>query len=351
MANLNVVVLTGRLTEDPELLAASDGAPVTILHLAVTRPKPAGGSKKPEVDHVDVIVRNGDADTVARYLANNCRVGIRGRLYERTWEDDEGRQQSRLHVAADPGGVEFIDWKDRGEQTATRAAVQLANGAARTPNEPAAASPEPAAPASPEPAAPASPEPAVPASPEPPATAQASDAAQATEEVIVWADGGSRGNPGPAGYGALITSASTGDVLAELREGIGWATNNVAEYRGVIAGLEHAQTLGARRVVVRADSKLVIRQLSGGYKVQSPALIPLHAKARQLTDGFEEVVFEHIAREANQRADLLANRAMDDQGEVTDPAKVAAAQSPAQDAGATQDSATTVPDGTSAVHA
>ncbi len=343
MANLNVVVLTGRLTEDPELLAASDGAPVTILHLAVTRPKPAGGSKKPEVDHVDVIVRNGDADTVARYLANNCRVGIRGRLYERTWEDDEGRQQSRLHVAADPGGVEFIDWKDRGEQTATRAAVQLANGAARTPNEPAAASPEPAAPASPEPA--------VPASPEPPATAQASDAAQATEEVIVWADGGSRGNPGPAGYGALITSASTGDVLAELREGIGWATNNVAEYRGVIAGLEHAQTLGARRVVVRADSKLVIRQLSGGYKVQSPALIPLHAKARQLTDGFEEVVFEHIAREANQRADLLANRAMDDQGEVTDPAKVAAAQSPAQDAGATQDSATTVPDGTSAVHA
>jgi len=343
MANLNVVVLTGRLTEDPELLSASDGAPVTILHLAVTRPKPAGGSKKPEVDHVDVIVRNGDADTVARYLANNCRVGIRGRLYERTWEDDEGRQQSRLHVAADPGGVEFIDWKDRGEQTATRAAVQLANGAARTPNEPAAASPEPAAPASPEPA--------VPASPEPPATAQASDAAQATEEVIVWADGGSRGNPGPAGYGALITSASTGDVLAELREGIGWATNNVAEYRGVIAGLEHAQTLGARRVVVRADSKLVIRQLSGGYKVQSPALIPLHAKARQLTDGFEEVVFEHIAREANQRADLLANRAMDDQGEVTDPAKVAAAQSPAQDAGATQDSATTVPDGTSAVHA
>lgn len=326
MANLNVVILTGRLTEDPELLAAEDGTPVTILHLAIARPKPADSSRKPEVDHVDIVVRNGDANTVARYLAKNCRVGIRGRLYERTWEDDEGRQQSRLLVAADPGGVEFIDYRDRGEQTATRAAAQPANDATRTPSEPAT---------------PTSPEPATPTSAEP-------TAAQASDEVIVWADGGSRGNPGPAGYGALITSASTGDVLAELREGIGWATNNVAEYRGVIAGLEHAQTLGARRVVVRADSKLVIRQLSGDYKVQSPALVPLHAKARQLTDGFDEVTFEHIAREANQRADRLANRAMDDQGEVPDPTKAAAAHPPTEDAGATQTSASTVPDGADA---
>jgi ribonuclease HI len=134
------------------------------------------------------------------------------------------------------------------------------------------------------------------------------------DEVVVWTDGGARGNPGPAGYGVLITDRR-GAVLAELAEGIGRATNNVAEYRGVIAGLKRARELGARRVVVRADSLLVVNQQLGSWKVKHEGLRPLAAEARRLAGGFERVTWQHVPRERNRRADALANRAMDRQAQ------------------------------------
>ena len=137
-------------------------------------------------------------------------------------------------------------------------------------------------------------------------------------DVVVWSDGGARGNPGPAGYGAVVATPD-GQVLAEEAEGIGWATNNVAEYRGVIAGLRRARALGARRVRVRADSLLVVNQQKGLWKVKNAALRPLSEVAARLARDFEKVVWEHVPRERNRHADALANRAMDNQGNVHRP--------------------------------
>jgi ribonuclease H / adenosylcobalamin/alpha-ribazole phosphatase len=137
-------------------------------------------------------------------------------------------------------------------------------------------------------------------------------------EVVVWTDGGARGNPGPAGYGAVVATPG-GEVLAEVAEGIGWATNNVAEYRGVIAGLRRAAELGARRVRVRADSLLVVNQQKGLWKVKNADLRPLSEETARLASGFERVIWEHVPRERNRRADALANRAMDEQGKVPRP--------------------------------
>ncbi|WP_330253634.1 bifunctional RNase H/acid phosphatase [Nocardia sp. NBC_00565] len=131
-------------------------------------------------------------------------------------------------------------------------------------------------------------------------------------EVLVEADGGSRGNPGPAGYGAVVFDAEHGRVLAERREYIGIATNNVAEYRGLIAGLAAAAELGARTVTVRMDSKLVVEQMSGRWKIKHAAMIPLADRARRLVAGFDRVTFTWIPRAENSYADRLANEAMDD---------------------------------------
>ena len=132
-----------------------------------------------------------------------------------------------------------------------------------------------------------------------------------TDAVAVEADGGSRGNPGPAGYGAVVLDAATGEVLAERSEFIGTETNNVAEYRGLIAGLSAARELGARRVAVRMDSKLVVEQMKGTWQVKHPGLRPLAREAVELRRGFDEVSFEWIPRARNTRADRLANEAMD----------------------------------------
>ncbi|MFL6122882.1 bifunctional RNase H/acid phosphatase [Actinophytocola sp.] len=130
--------------------------------------------------------------------------------------------------------------------------------------------------------------------------------------VVVEADGGSRGNPGPAGYGAAVF-AHDGSLLAERAEGIGVATNNVAEYQGLIAGLTAARELGATEVAVRMDSKLVVEQMSGRWQVKHEALKPLAATARELAAGFDEVTYTWIPRARNAHADRLANEAMDTQ--------------------------------------
>jgi probable phosphoglycerate mutase len=129
--------------------------------------------------------------------------------------------------------------------------------------------------------------------------------------VTVEADGGSRGNPGPAGYGAVVLDPGTGAVLAERAAGIGRATNNVAEYGGLIAGLTAARDLGATEVDVRMDSKLVVEQMSGRWKVKHPAMQPLFREASELVRGFERVRFSWMPRAQNAHADRLANEAMD----------------------------------------
>jgi len=128
--------------------------------------------------------------------------------------------------------------------------------------------------------------------------------------MIVNIDGGSRGNPGPAGYGARFISPD-GMVVAELREAIGVATNNVAEYRGLLAALRYAVDHGYADLTVRSDSLLLVCQMRGEYKVKNPGLQTLHAEARRLVWQLGPVRFEHVRREANTDADRLANEAMD----------------------------------------
>ncbi|MER5830160.1 reverse transcriptase-like protein, partial [Streptomyces sp. NPDC002130] len=130
-------------------------------------------------------------------------------------------------------------------------------------------------------------------------------------EFIVEADGGSRGNPGPAGYGAVVSDAATGETLRETAEYIGVATNNVAEYRGLLAGLRAAHALDPEATVhVRMDSKLVIEQMSGRWKIKHPDMKPLAAQAaRVFPPG--RVTYEWMPRAQNKHADRLANEAMD----------------------------------------
>ncbi|MFE9623460.1 bifunctional RNase H/acid phosphatase [Streptomyces sp. NPDC006527] len=130
-------------------------------------------------------------------------------------------------------------------------------------------------------------------------------------EFIVEADGGSRGNPGPAGYGSVVIDAATGETLVERAEYIGVATNNVAEYRGLLAGLRAARELDPSAAVrVRMDSKLVVEQMSGRWKIKHPDMKPLAAEAaRVFPHG--QVTYEWIPRERNKHADRLANEAMD----------------------------------------
>ncbi|MBT1091706.1 bifunctional RNase H/acid phosphatase [Streptomyces sp. Tu102] len=130
-------------------------------------------------------------------------------------------------------------------------------------------------------------------------------------EFIVEADGGSRGNPGPAGYGSVVIDATTGQTLAEAAEYIGVATNNVAEYRGLVAGLRAAHELDPTAAVhVRMDSKLVIEQMSGRWKIKHPDMKPLAFEASKVFPA-PQVTYEWIPREQNKHADRLANEAMD----------------------------------------
>ena len=129
-------------------------------------------------------------------------------------------------------------------------------------------------------------------------------------KVVVHVDGGARGNPGPAAVG-IVVSSPDGEVLEEVAEPIGVATNNVAEYRALLRGLERARALGAREVEIVNDSELVARQVSGAYKVKHPAMKPLHAEAMAALREFDGWRVRSVPRADNARADELVNEALD----------------------------------------
>jgi ribonuclease HI len=124
-------------------------------------------------------------------------------------------------------------------------------------------------------------------------------------------DGGSRGNPGPASYGVVIRDPR-GEVVAKLKKYIGRMTNNVAEYYGLIAALDYAQSHGIRALRVESDSELLVRQMRGQYKVKSAELRPLFERARKMAQSFASFKIEHVYREQNAEADALANQALDE---------------------------------------
>ena len=136
--------------------------------------------------------------------------------------------------------------------------------------------------------------------------------------ITAYFDGGSRGNPGPAGFGAFIIDED-GSVLAEIFGGIGVATNNVAEYRGLLAALQWAVDRGVTALHVVGDSLLLVEQMRGNYRVKNSGLIPLHQQARALVGRIGHVTFEHVPREKNTDADRLSNLGMDANGGSSAP--------------------------------
>jgi probable phosphoglycerate mutase len=130
-------------------------------------------------------------------------------------------------------------------------------------------------------------------------------------EFVVNIDGGARGNPGPAGWGVVIRTPA-GEPVGELMGAIPHATNNVAEYSGLLAALDWCADQSASRVLVRSDSLLLVQQMRGVYKVKNEGLKPLHGKARLLANRIGRVTYEHVPREQNADADRLANLAMDE---------------------------------------
>jgi ribonuclease HI len=131
-------------------------------------------------------------------------------------------------------------------------------------------------------------------------------------------DGGSRGNPGPASYGVVIRDPR-GEVVAKLKKYIGRSTNNVAEYYGLIAALDYAQSHGIRALRVESDSELLVRHMQGRYKVKSAELRPLFERARKMAQAFESFRIEHVYRERNAEADTLANEALDETAGTNSP--------------------------------
>jgi ribonuclease HI len=137
------------------------------------------------------------------------------------------------------------------------------------------------------------------------------------EQITLEFDGGSRGNPGPAGIGVVLRAAD-GTTLVTLGRFIGRATNNVAEYRALITALEEAQKLGAKKIQIRGDSELIIKQMRGEYRVKHPDMKTLYEEAQDLVHQFDEHTITHNLRHKNELADKLANLAMDRRADVTD---------------------------------
>lgn len=134
-----------------------------------------------------------------------------------------------------------------------------------------------------------------------------------SERLVIHTDGAARGNPGPAGAGAVLRRAS-GELVEEASRYLGRATNNVAEYGALILALERAREHGAREIEIRADSELLVRQMSGEYKIKNEALKELAARAHEIARSFKRVAYVHVRREYNRDADRLANRAIDEAG-------------------------------------
>ena len=128
---------------------------------------------------------------------------------------------------------------------------------------------------------------------------------------ILNTDGGARGNPGPAGIGVVLRTED-GEILAEIAKGIGWATNNVAEYEALIVGLELAHEHGITEIEIQVDSELVMNQMSGNWKIKNERLRSLAVKARALVERFDSAEIKHVRRAHNTRADRLANAGMDE---------------------------------------
>ena len=131
------------------------------------------------------------------------------------------------------------------------------------------------------------------------------------KKFTIYTDGGARGNPGPAGIGAVIKNES-GEVVAEISEYIGEATNNQAEYKAVIAAIEKARNLGAEEVEFFLDSELVVKQLNREYRVKNEDLAPLFVRVYNASLGFKKITFKHVPREKNKEADRLVNEAIDE---------------------------------------
>jgi ribonuclease HI len=136
------------------------------------------------------------------------------------------------------------------------------------------------------------------------------DSPAVPDSIVVYIDGGARGNPGPAGYGVRVERPD-GTLVDEIAESIGVATNNVAEYRALLRGVEHASKLGAREIELINDSELVAKQLTGAYKVKHPSMQPLHAEAIAALNGFDSWRIRSVPRAQNARADALVNEALD----------------------------------------
>ncbi len=129
---------------------------------------------------------------------------------------------------------------------------------------------------------------------------------------VLYTDGASRGNPGPAAFGVVLVDA-TGRIVQEFGQALGKATNNEAEYRGLLAGLELARSHGTQELEIRLDSALLVAQLRGEYKIRAANLKPLYEQARKMLRRFSKIEISYVPRELNSRADALANRALDEQ--------------------------------------
>jgi len=132
-----------------------------------------------------------------------------------------------------------------------------------------------------------------------------------SQSIVAYIDGGARGNPGPAGYGVRVEN-ERGDLIEELCGFLGSATNNIAEYNGLLAALRYANEHGHRIVRIKSDSELLVKQMIGQYRVKNPGLQVLFQQAQSLARTLERVAYEHVRREQNKDADRLANQAMDE---------------------------------------
>jgi ribonuclease HI len=142
--------------------------------------------------------------------------------------------------------------------------------------------------------------------------------ASGIDRLLAYTDGGSRGNPGPGAAAVVLVEPDSGTVLHEVGIFLGQVTNNVAEYRALLAALERAGKFGARSVEIRSDSELLVRQMNGQYRVKNEGLKPLFEKALELVKQFDRCTIKHISREANRQADRMANQAMNAGRDVGD---------------------------------